>query len=78
MKATIGVICIFSAFVLISALSEDECRAPRPQTMCDNGVTVAPQHYFSNHTGRCEVESGCNTGPNNFPTEQKCREECPY
>uniref|UniRef100_A0A0K8R892 Putative salivary kunitz domain protein n=1 Tax=Ixodes ricinus TaxID=34613 RepID=A0A0K8R892_IXORI len=78
MKATIGVICVFSAFLLISALSEDECRAHRPQSTCGTGVTVALQHYFNNHTGRCEQESGCNTGPNNFPTKEKCLEECPF
>ncbi|XP_040072937.1 boophilin-H2-like [Ixodes scapularis] len=78
MKATIGVICVFSAVLLISAISVEECRAPRPQTICDNDATVTVQHYFNSDTGKCEEESGCNSGPNNFPTKEKCQKECPY
>nr|AAY66715.1 putative secreted salivary protein [Ixodes scapularis] len=78
MKATIAVICVFSAVVLISGISEENCRAPRPQTICGNDVNVTLQHYFNNNTGKCEKENGCNKGPNNFPTEEKCQEECPY
>uniref|UniRef100_A0A0K8R6U5 Putative salivary kunitz domain protein n=1 Tax=Ixodes ricinus TaxID=34613 RepID=A0A0K8R6U5_IXORI len=78
MKATIAVTCFFSAVVLISALCEQDCRAPRPSTMCSSSDIVHVQHYFSNITGRCEHETGCETGPNNFPTKEKCETECPY
>uniref|UniRef100_V5IFV8 Putative tick kunitz 43 n=1 Tax=Ixodes ricinus TaxID=34613 RepID=V5IFV8_IXORI len=78
MKATIALICVFSAVVLISAISEEACRAPRPSSICGTGVTVRLQYYFSNYTGRCESENGCNTGPNNFPTREDCERECPY
>uniref|UniRef100_A0A0K8R5S0 Putative salivary kunitz domain protein n=1 Tax=Ixodes ricinus TaxID=34613 RepID=A0A0K8R5S0_IXORI len=78
MKATIAVICVFSAVVLISALSEEACRAPRPLSMCGPGVTVTLQYYFNNNTDKCEAENECGTGPNTFLTEEDCKHECPY
>uniref|UniRef100_A0A0K8RFE3 Putative salivary kunitz domain protein n=1 Tax=Ixodes ricinus TaxID=34613 RepID=A0A0K8RFE3_IXORI len=77
MKATIAVTCFLSAVVVIFALTEQECREPRPSTMCTGGV-VTDQYYFSNHTNRCEHEVGCGTGKNNFLTEEECRVACPY
>uniref|UniRef100_V5HMG9 Putative tick kunitz 43 n=1 Tax=Ixodes ricinus TaxID=34613 RepID=V5HMG9_IXORI len=77
MKATIAVTCFFSAVVLIFALKEHECRRPRPSTMCTTGSS-ADWYYFNNLTDRCELEHGCGTGPNNFPTEDECRSACPY
>uniref|UniRef100_V5HNS9 Putative tick kunitz 44 n=1 Tax=Ixodes ricinus TaxID=34613 RepID=V5HNS9_IXORI len=78
MKATIAVTCFFSAVVLISALSEEQCRAPRPSTMCGPGVRVTDQYYFNVLTDKCEHATGCDSGPNNFPNEGQCKAECPF
>uniref|UniRef100_V5IDH9 Putative tick kunitz 43 n=1 Tax=Ixodes ricinus TaxID=34613 RepID=V5IDH9_IXORI len=78
MKATIAVTCLFSAVVLISALTEKQCRAPHASSSCATGLTPKITYYFNNGTDRCEPEFGCASGPNDFPTLEKCKEKCPY
>uniref|UniRef100_V5IHC3 Putative tick kunitz 45 n=1 Tax=Ixodes ricinus TaxID=34613 RepID=V5IHC3_IXORI len=78
MKATLAVTCFFSAVVLISALSEEECRTPRPTAMCGPGVPVKVQYYFNDGTDKCESDVGCNSGRNTFTNEGDCKRACPY
>uniref|UniRef100_A0A0K8R7Y0 Putative salivary kunitz domain protein n=1 Tax=Ixodes ricinus TaxID=34613 RepID=A0A0K8R7Y0_IXORI len=77
MKAILAVTCIFSAVVLISALSREECEAPYATPSCDSNAFVGDFYYFNNNTGRCEYEFSCD-GPRNFPSKDECRNECPY
>uniref|UniRef100_A0A0K8RJS7 Putative salivary kunitz domain protein n=1 Tax=Ixodes ricinus TaxID=34613 RepID=A0A0K8RJS7_IXORI len=78
MKATIAVTCFFSAVVLISALSEEKCRAPRPTAMCGPGAPVRVQYYFNNSTDKCEPTRGCDSGENTFDNEGECQRKCPF
>uniref|UniRef100_V5HVU3 Putative tick kunitz 43 n=1 Tax=Ixodes ricinus TaxID=34613 RepID=V5HVU3_IXORI len=78
MKATIAVTCFFSAVVLISALTEEECRAPRAFSYCDPNVPPELLFYFNNGTDKCESDVGCGTGKNKFPSLQECEEGCPF
>uniref|UniRef100_A0A0K8R630 Putative salivary kunitz domain protein n=1 Tax=Ixodes ricinus TaxID=34613 RepID=A0A0K8R630_IXORI len=78
MKATIAVTCFFSAIMLISAITKEECEAPHAQSLCGDGVTPQTTYYYNNGTGQCERYFGCTSGPNNFPTKKECREKCPY
>uniref|UniRef100_V5H7P9 Putative tick kunitz 53 n=1 Tax=Ixodes ricinus TaxID=34613 RepID=V5H7P9_IXORI len=78
MKAIVAVTCCFSAVVLISALTEEECREPRPFSSCDPQTTPKDLFYFNNGTNRCEKDFGCSSGGNNFPKLKDCQEGCPY
>nr|AAY66717.1 putative secreted salivary protein [Ixodes scapularis] len=78
MKAILAVTCVFSAVVLISALSEEKCRAPHASSICATGTTPKTTYYFNNGTDQCESEFGCASGPYDFPTLEKCKENCPY
>nr|AAY66710.1 putative secreted salivary protein [Ixodes scapularis] len=77
MKAILAVTCIFSAVVLISALSKQKCEAPYATPQCAPGSTLGDFYYYNNGTQKCEKEFSC-PGPRNFPSEGQCRKECPY
>uniref|UniRef100_A0A0K8R4D4 Putative salivary kunitz domain protein n=1 Tax=Ixodes ricinus TaxID=34613 RepID=A0A0K8R4D4_IXORI len=77
MKAILAVTCFLSAVVLISALDKEVCEGPHALSSCDTNAPLGDWYYFNNGTGRCERVFGCG-GPNEFPTEDRCREECPY
>uniref|UniRef100_V5GUC7 Putative tick kunitz 42 n=1 Tax=Ixodes ricinus TaxID=34613 RepID=V5GUC7_IXORI len=77
MKAILAVTCIFSAVMLISALSEEECKAPYAAASCDSTSTLGYFYYYNDGTKRCEKEFSC-PGPRNFPSEDQCRDACPY
>uniref|UniRef100_V5GPT3 Putative tick kunitz 38 n=1 Tax=Ixodes ricinus TaxID=34613 RepID=V5GPT3_IXORI len=78
MKATIAVTCFFSAIMLISAITREQCEAPHGQPSCGDGAVLKTSYYFSNLTGQCEPEFGCGNGPNNFPNLDECMRNCPY
>uniref|UniRef100_A0A6B0U9D4 Putative kunitz n=1 Tax=Ixodes ricinus TaxID=34613 RepID=A0A6B0U9D4_IXORI len=78
MKAIIAVTCILSAVMLISALNRDVCEAPHAISICASEAVVKTSYYFDKNTGECQEEVGCGQGPNNFPTLEKCKTECPY
>uniref|UniRef100_V5GG04 Putative tick kunitz 53 n=1 Tax=Ixodes ricinus TaxID=34613 RepID=V5GG04_IXORI len=78
MKATLAVTCFLTAVVLISALSKELCEAPRAIASCASDVTPVTSYYYNNRTGTCEEDFGCGNGPNNFPSEEVCKSECPY
>uniref|UniRef100_V5H830 Putative tick kunitz 46 n=1 Tax=Ixodes ricinus TaxID=34613 RepID=V5H830_IXORI len=78
MKATIAVSCFFSAMMLISALTEDVCRAPHPSSSCAAGFNPTTTFFFNNGTNKCESEFGCASGPTVFPTLDECKRNCPY
>uniref|UniRef100_A0A0K8RE96 Putative salivary kunitz domain protein n=1 Tax=Ixodes ricinus TaxID=34613 RepID=A0A0K8RE96_IXORI len=77
MKAIFAVTCVFSAVVLVSALSKHECESPYATPQCAPNATPGYLYYFNNGTGRCEEDFTC-SGPRNFPSEQICKEACPY
>uniref|UniRef100_V5HCR6 Putative tick kunitz 42 n=1 Tax=Ixodes ricinus TaxID=34613 RepID=V5HCR6_IXORI len=77
MKAILAVTCIFSAVVLISALSKEECESPYATPTCGSGAALGYFYYFNNFTGICEQEFSCK-GPRNFLYEGECRQKCPY
>uniref|UniRef100_A0A0K8RLR8 Putative salivary kunitz domain protein n=1 Tax=Ixodes ricinus TaxID=34613 RepID=A0A0K8RLR8_IXORI len=78
MKAILAVACIFSAVVLISALEQEVCEAPRATPQCAPNAPVVTSYYYNNGTRQCEKDVGCSNGPNNFPSEGECKEACPY
>uniref|UniRef100_A0A0K8R5Z7 Putative salivary kunitz domain protein n=1 Tax=Ixodes ricinus TaxID=34613 RepID=A0A0K8R5Z7_IXORI len=77
MKAILAVPCFLSAVVLICALDKQVCEGPHATSACAPNVPLRNWYYFNNGTGKCEVSFGCG-GPNEFPTEDQCRQECPY
>uniref|UniRef100_V5HUC8 Putative tick kunitz 33 n=1 Tax=Ixodes ricinus TaxID=34613 RepID=V5HUC8_IXORI len=77
MKAILAVTCIFSAVVLISALDRKVCESPYPTPSCGSNAALGIFYYYDYRTGECQSEFNCRT-PRNFPTEQECRNECPY
>uniref|UniRef100_V5I2G4 Putative tick kunitz 46 n=1 Tax=Ixodes ricinus TaxID=34613 RepID=V5I2G4_IXORI len=78
MKAIIAVTCIFSAIMLISAITREECEAQRPFSSCAPDVTPKVTYYFNNGTGQCEEDFGCGGGKNDFPSLEECKTKCPY
>uniref|UniRef100_V5IBA8 Putative tick kunitz 53 n=1 Tax=Ixodes ricinus TaxID=34613 RepID=V5IBA8_IXORI len=79
MKATIAATCFVSAFMLISAITQQECEAPHAFTSCAPGATPRITYYYNNGTRRCEEEFGCaSTGGNNFLSLGECKTNCPY
>uniref|UniRef100_A0A0K8R5M3 Putative salivary kunitz domain protein n=1 Tax=Ixodes ricinus TaxID=34613 RepID=A0A0K8R5M3_IXORI len=78
MKAILAVTCIFSAVVLISALEKHVCEAPHPTPSCATGVPLRTSYYYDKRTGKCEEEFGCSNGLTDFPTEEACKNACPY
>uniref|UniRef100_A0A0K8R616 Putative salivary kunitz domain protein n=1 Tax=Ixodes ricinus TaxID=34613 RepID=A0A0K8R616_IXORI len=78
MKATIAVTCFFSAMMLISALTEDECRAPHALPSCAAGLIPRTTYYFNNGTNKCESDFGCASGQTDFRTLDECKRNCPY
>uniref|UniRef100_A0A0K8R7X3 Putative salivary kunitz domain protein n=1 Tax=Ixodes ricinus TaxID=34613 RepID=A0A0K8R7X3_IXORI len=77
MKAILAVTCFLSAVVLICALSKEECLAPYAGASCSTDARVGVFYYYHSGNGRCESEFSCQ-GPRNFPSEEQCRNECPY
>nr|AAY66615.1 putative secreted protein [Ixodes scapularis] len=78
MKAILAVTCVFSAVVLISALTKDVCEAPHPTPSCDGQAPLRTSYYFNNGTGKCESEIGCSNGTTDFSSEGDCKRACPY
>uniref|UniRef100_V5HLJ8 Putative tick kunitz 33 n=1 Tax=Ixodes ricinus TaxID=34613 RepID=V5HLJ8_IXORI len=77
MKAILAVTCVFSAVVLISALSKEACEAPYASPQCAPNARLGNFYYYNIATERCEMEFSC-PGPRNFPTKDECRNACPY
>uniref|UniRef100_A0A0K8RG14 Putative salivary kunitz domain protein n=1 Tax=Ixodes ricinus TaxID=34613 RepID=A0A0K8RG14_IXORI len=78
MKATIAVPCLFSAIMLISAISKEGCQAPHATSICASEDILRNTYYYNNNTGKCEEEFGCGGGKINFETFEECKKKCPY
>uniref|UniRef100_A0A090X7X4 Putative secreted salivary protein n=1 Tax=Ixodes ricinus TaxID=34613 RepID=A0A090X7X4_IXORI len=81
MKATIAVTSFLTLqFVLIFCHSVSKIVEHPDLQQCASLQVILCTFSITlrNITGRCEHETGCETGPNNFPTKEKCETECPY
>nr|AAT92189.1 KUN-6 [Ixodes pacificus] len=78
MKAILAVTCTFSAVVLISALSKEDCEAPHATPQCAPNAILVTTYYYNNGTHKCEEDYNCAKGPMDFTTEEECKKACPY
>uniref|UniRef100_A0A0K8REA1 Putative salivary kunitz domain protein n=1 Tax=Ixodes ricinus TaxID=34613 RepID=A0A0K8REA1_IXORI len=79
MKATLVAIFFLGAVTYCTGrLSEEQCRAPVPETSCSSNADLRTVYSFDGNTNRCMRRQSCGVGVNQFEKKDCCESECPY